>query len=51
MLELLELEIITCLRLLGVNDIADLNSTNLTKDESFGSLDVLSAFPLINEGY
>lgn len=51
MLELLELEIITCLRLLGVNDITDLNSNFLTKDDSFGTLDVLSAFPLINEGY
>ena len=51
MLELLELEIITCLRLLGVNDIADLNSDFLTNDESFGPLDVLSAFPLIKEGY
>ena len=51
MLELLELEIITCLRLLGINDIADLNSTFLTEDVSLGSLDVLSAFPLIKEGY
>ena len=51
MLELLELEIITCLRLLGVNDITDLNSDILTKDDSFGTLDALSAFPLINEGY
>jgi isopentenyl diphosphate isomerase/L-lactate dehydrogenase-like FMN-dependent dehydrogenase len=51
MLELLELEIITCLRLLGVNDITDLNSNLLTKDDSFGTLDALSAFPLINEGY
>ena len=51
MLELLELEIKTCLRLLGVNDITDLNSDILTKDVSFGTLDALSAFPLINEGY
>ena len=51
MLELLELEILTCLRLLGVNDITDLNSNLLTKDDSFGTLDALSAFPLINEGY
>ena len=51
MLELLELEILTCMRLLGVNHISELNNAFLTKDESFGSLDVLSAFPLINEGY
>ncbi len=51
MLELLELEIITCLRLLGVNDLSDLDETFLTKDDSFGSLNVLSAFPLIDEGY
>ncbi|MDC0092991.1 alpha-hydroxy-acid oxidizing protein [Alphaproteobacteria bacterium] len=51
MLELLELEILTCLRLLGVNEISELNSTFLTKDESLNTLDVFSAFPLINEGY
>ena len=51
MLELLELEISTALRLLGVNSIFDLDETYLSKDHSFGSLNALSAFPLIDEGY
>ena len=51
MLELLELEILTALRLLGVNSIFDLDNTYLSKDYSFGKLSALSAFPLIDEGY
>jgi len=51
MLELLELEIITTLRLLGVNSLYDLDQTYLGKDYSFGSNNVLSSFPLIDEGY
>ena len=51
MLELLELEISTALRLLGVNSIFDLDDTYLSKDYSFGKLNALSAFPLIDEGY
>ena len=51
MLELLELEISTALRLLGVNSIFDLDDTYLSKDYSFGKLSALSAFPLIYEGY
>ncbi len=51
MLELLELEISTALRLLGVNSIFDLDETYLSKDYSFGKLNALSAFPLIEEGY
>ena len=51
MLELLELEISTALRLLGVNSIFDLDDTYLSKDNSFGKLSALSAFPLIDEGY
>ena len=51
MLELLELEISTALRLLGVNSIFDLDDTYLSKDYSFGRLSALSAFPLIDEGY
>ncbi len=51
MLELLELEISTALRLLGANSIFDLNETYLSKDYSFGKLNALSAFPLIDEGY
>ena len=51
MLELLELEISTCLRLLGVNSFKELNKSFLTNDNSFGNLDVLSSFPLLKEGY
>ena len=51
MLELLELEISTALRLLGVNSIFDLDDTYLSKDYSFGKLSALSTFPLIDEGY
>ena len=51
MLELLELEISTALRLLGVNSIFDLDDTYLSKDYSFGKLSALSAFPLIDAGY
>ena len=51
MLELLELEISTALRLLGVNSIFDLDDTYLSKDYSFGKLSAFSAFPLIDEGY
>ena len=51
MLELLELEILTTTRLLGVNRLSDLDETYLGKDYSFGDSDVLSSFPLIGEGY
>ena len=51
MLELLEIEILTTLRLLGVNSFSQLDKSYLTKDSSFGSLNVLSPFPLIDEGY
>ena len=51
MLELLEIEILTTLRLLGVNSFSQLDKSYLTKDSSFGSLNVLSSFPLIDEGY
>ena len=51
MLEILETEIATTLRLLGVNSFSQLDKSYLTKDSSFGSLNVLSSFPLIDEGY
>ncbi len=51
MLELLEIEISTTLRLLGVNSFSQLDKSYLAKDSSFGSLNVLSSFPLIDEGY
>ena len=51
MLELLELEILTTMRLLGVNSLSGLDDTYLGRDFSFGNPNVLSPFPLINEGY
>ncbi len=51
MLELLEIEILTTLRLLGVNSFSQLDKSYLTKDISFGSSNVFSPFPLIDEGY
>ena len=51
MLELLELEISTCIRLLGIRSFKELNNSFLTTDNSFGSLNVLSTFPLLDEGY
>ena len=51
MLELLELEISTCMRLLGIRSFKELNNSFLTTDNSFGSLNVLSTFPLLDEGY
>ena len=51
MLELLETEILTGLRLLGLNSLSELNHTYLSKDYAFDSKNVLSAFPLIDEGY
>ncbi len=51
MLELLETEIYTGLRLLGLNSLSKLNHTYLSKDYAFDSKNVLSAFPLIDEGY
>ena len=51
MLELLETEILTGLRLLGLNSLSELDHNYLSKDYAFDSKDVLSAFPLIDEGY
>jgi len=34
-----------------VNSLYDLDQTYLGKDYSFGSYNVLSSFPLIDEGY
>ena len=51
MLELLETEILTGLRLLGLNSLLELDYTYLSKDHAFDSKNVLSAFPLIDEGY
>ena len=51
MLELLETEILTGLRLLGLNSLSELDHTYLSKDYAFDTKNVLSAFPLIDEGY
>ena len=51
MLELLEAEILTGLRLLGLNSLTELDKSYLSKDYAFDSKNVLSAFPLIDEGY
>ena len=51
MLEILETEILTGLRLLGLNSLSGLDNTYLSKDYAFDSKNVLSAFPLIEEGY
>ena len=51
MLELLEIEVETCLRLLGVTRLLDLNRTFLQFGESNMDRSPLSAFPLIREGY
>ena len=51
MLEILETEILTGLRLLGLNSLSGLDHTYLSKDYAFDSKNVLSAFPLIEEGY
>ena len=51
MLELLETEILTGMRLLGLNSLSQLDHTYISKDYAFDTKDVLSAFPLISEGY
>jgi len=50
-LELLEEEVMICLGLLGVNCLDELNSTYLCPAEPVRPAHVLSAFPLIDEGY
>ena len=51
MLELLETEILTGMRLLGLNSLSQLDHTYISKDYAFDTKDVLSAFPLSSEGY
>ncbi|MDA0306648.1 MAG: alpha-hydroxy acid oxidase [Proteobacteria bacterium] len=50
-LELLEEEVRICLGLLGVNGFADLDPTYLHPEQAVVDPHVLSAFPLIEEGY
>ena len=51
MLEILEIEIQVCLRLLGVNTFADLDHSYLRMCSPIGLANIFSAFPLIEEGY
>ena len=50
-LEILETEIRTCLGLLGVSAMGELNRSYLHDSSSIVSPHVLSAFPLLDEGY
>jgi isopentenyl diphosphate isomerase/L-lactate dehydrogenase-like FMN-dependent dehydrogenase len=51
MLELLHLEMMTCLGLLGVTSFAELNKSYLARAEPVGRFGFDSAFPLLKEGY
>jgi len=50
-LELLEIEIRTNMGLLGVRNVGELNSSYLEAAQPFTTPHVLSAFPLLDEGY
>ncbi len=50
-LEILEHEVLTTMALMGINDIEDLNEELLEKVEPITHAHVLSAFPLLEEGY
>ena len=50
-LELLEEEVQICLGLLGVNAFGDLDESYLHPEQPVSDPHVLSAFPLIEEGY
>ena len=51
MIEIIKNEIEICMRLLGVNDLEDINDSYLIKDISPMSPSLTSSFPLIEEGY
>ena len=51
MLEILEVAVEICLRLLGVNKLIDLDRSFLRSCSSLTKPSVLSAFPLLEEGY
>lgn len=51
MLELLEAEVLTALALLGVTSAKDLGAAHLHPAEAVSGSHVLSAFPLLDEGY
>ena len=50
-LEILEHEVLTTMALMGISDIKDLNGELLEKVEPITHAHVLSAFPLLEEGY
>ena len=51
MIDILTHEILICLRLLGVNNLNDLNENYIKKDISISEPSLTSSFPLIKEGY
>ena len=51
MIDILTSEILICMRLLGVNNLDDLNSNYVKKDISISDPSLISSFPLIEEGY
>jgi isopentenyl diphosphate isomerase/L-lactate dehydrogenase-like FMN-dependent dehydrogenase len=51
MLELLEIEIRTTMALLGARTTAELTDDLLEAAQPLGALNVLSAFPLLQEDY
>ena len=51
MIDILQHEILVCMRLLGVNKLNDLNENYIKKDFSISKPSLTSSFPLIEEGY
>jgi len=51
MIDILQHEILVCMRLLGVNNFNDLNDNYIKKDISISNPSLTSSFPLIEEGY
>ena len=51
MIDILTHEILVCMRLLGVNNLNDLNENYIKKDISISKPSLISSFPLIEEGY
>ena len=51
MIDILQHEILVCMRLLGVNNLNDLNENYIKKDVAITEPSLTSSFPLIREGY
>ena len=51
MIDILTHEILVCMRLLGVNNLDNLNINYIKKDISISEPTLVSSFPLIEEGY